>query len=53
MPDLQWQGAQLGTVSSKARALYKRFYLETKAELQDITNRDFQHNLPGQMLEMS
>ena len=53
MPDLQWQGAQLGTVSGKARALYERFYPETEAELQDITDRDFQHDLPGRTLEMS
>jgi hypothetical protein len=53
MPDLQWQGAQLGTVSSKAKALYERFYPETEAELQDITDRDFQHDVPGRALEMS
>jgi hypothetical protein len=41
MLDLQWQGIQLGTVSGKARALYKRFYYETEVDLQDITDRDF------------
>jgi len=50
MPDLQWQGAQLGTVSSKARALYKRFYPETEADLEDIADRDFQRNLPGTLV---
>jgi hypothetical protein len=46
-------GAQLGTVSGKARALFERFYPETEADLQDITDRDFQHDLPGRTLEMS
>jgi len=50
MPDLQWQGTQLGTVSSKARALYKRFYLEIEADLEDIADRDFQRNLPGTLV---
>jgi hypothetical protein len=52
MPDMQWQGAQLSTVSGKARALYERFYPETEADLQDITDREFQHET-GQALEMS
>jgi len=50
MPDLQWQGTQLGTVSGKARALYERFYPETEADLEDIADRDFQHNLPGTLV---
>jgi hypothetical protein len=53
MPDLQWQGARLGTVSSKARALYERFYPETDADLEDIIDRDFQHDLPGRVLVIS
>lgn len=53
MLDLQWQGAQLGAVSGKAKALYERFYPETEADLEDIIDRDFQHNPPGRTLEMS
>ena len=53
MPDLQWQGTRLSTVSSKARALYKRFYPETEAELHNIIDREFQHNLPSRTLAMS
>ena len=53
MPDLQWQGAQLGTVSGKARALFERFYPRTEADLEDITDRDFQRNLPGRTLTIS
>jgi hypothetical protein len=53
MPDLQWRGAWLNTLSGKVRALCERFYPETEADLQDITDRDFQQDLPGQALAMS
>jgi hypothetical protein len=41
MPNLQWQGAQLGIVGGKARVLYKRFYLEIEVDLDNIIDRDF------------
>ena len=55
MPDLQWQGAQFNTVSGKARALCERFYLETEADLDDITNQELQNDSygPGLALEMN
>ena len=40
MLNLQWQGAKLSIVEGKAKALYKRFYLETKADLSDIKDKD-------------
>lgn len=47
MPDLQWQGSQFSTVEGKSRALYERFYPETTADLDDITDPELQDELYG------
>jgi hypothetical protein len=41
MPVLNWQGAQMRTTEEKARALYKRFYLRTGADLGDILDSTY------------
>jgi hypothetical protein len=53
MPELQWQGSWHSTVQDKAQALSERFYPVTEADLEDITDKEFQEDLYGPTLEMN
>jgi hypothetical protein len=52
MPELQWKRRSYSTVQGKAQALSERFYPVTEADLEDITDREFQEDLYGPALEM-
>jgi hypothetical protein len=52
MPELQWKRRCYSTVQGKAQALSERFYPVTEADLEDITDKEFQEDLYGHALEM-
>jgi len=53
MPELQWKHCSYSTVQGKAQALSERFYPVTEADLEDITDREFQEDLYGPALEIN